>query len=314
MSRVYIVQDLPLTYQFAYRRQYDDGSLGALRNIPTSGPSASFILPAGIVSDSSTFLVYAYATNAKGAVGVSGAPALVTVGSLSHTACLSGSCTGSDIDAASVASVQVAVQSVVSSYASQGGVDTFSAGLQAAGDTLNAVATRDACVARDCNGYECVGGTCVCGDGYTGAACDIEPVPVNGSYSDWGPWSACVGACNASTQTRSRTCSPPLYGGTPCDGPATATQSCTLPVCSPYVDGGWSPWSAWGACNASCPGDAVGFFIGARNRSRTCDNPAPTPGRGAPCPGASSEYQQCNMDQVCYLLRVPLLKVSIRQV
>lgn len=52
------------------------------------------------------------------------------------------------------------------------------------------------------------------------------------------------------------------------------------------VDGGWSGWSAWGSCSASCGG-------GTQTRTRTCTNPAPANG-GADCVGSASESQSCN--------------------
>lgn len=56
------------------------------------------------------------------------------------------------------------------------------------------------------------------------------------------------------------------------------------------TDGGWSVWSAFGACSATCGG-------GTQDRSRSCTNPAPAMG-GADCVGASSESQACN-EQAC---------------
>ncbi len=52
------------------------------------------------------------------------------------------------------------------------------------------------------------------------------------------------------------------------------------------INGGWSAWSAYSACNASCGG-------GTQTRTRTCTNPAPT-GSGADCFGSSSESVACN--------------------
>lgn len=47
------------------------------------------------------------------------------------------------------------------------------------------------------------------------------------------------------------------------------------------IDGGWSTWSAWGACDNQV-----------QNRTRTCTNPVPSNG-GKDCLGASIESQPC---------------------
>ncbi|CAD5126956.1 DgyrCDS14961 [Dimorphilus gyrociliatus] len=54
---------------------------------------------------------------------------------------------------------------------------------------------------------------------------------------------------------------------------------------SPPVDGNWSEWSAWSACEPSC-GD------GLRMRSRLCNNPPPSNG-GNDCQGQPSESEPC---------------------
>ena len=54
------------------------------------------------------------------------------------------------------------------------------------------------------------------------------------------------------------------------------------------VDGGYSEWSAWSACSATCAG-------GFQYRQRTCDNPEPENG-GKDCSslGADKEEAICN--------------------
>ena len=52
------------------------------------------------------------------------------------------------------------------------------------------------------------------------------------------------------------------------------------------VDGMWSVWNAWGACDATC-GD------GNKARTRACDNPAASNG-GAECSGEGEGTDSCN--------------------
>ena len=51
------------------------------------------------------------------------------------------------------------------------------------------------------------------------------------------------------------------------------------------VDGGYSVWSDWSECSATCGG-------GTQSRYRTCTNPAPAYG-GADCSGPASETRTC---------------------
>ena len=52
------------------------------------------------------------------------------------------------------------------------------------------------------------------------------------------------------------------------------------------MDGGWSEFEEWSACDKICGG-------GSQIRARTCTNPAPEYG-GAECMGPSVEPRACN--------------------
>lgn len=68
------------------------------------------------------------------------------------------------------------------------------------------------------------------------------PVPVNGGWSDYGPWSDCV----AGFERRIRTCTNPTpsNGGKDCIGASEETQACVIPVPPPVPtpSAGWPVW------------------------------------------------------------------------
>ena len=53
------------------------------------------------------------------------------------------------------------------------------------------------------------------------------------------------------------------------------------------VNGGFSNWSAYGACSKSCG-------VGTKTRTRKCNNPAPAFG-GANCVGATTQSVACKL-------------------
>ncbi|KAH9639494.1 hypothetical protein HF086_003627 [Spodoptera exigua] len=59
------------------------------------------------------------------------------------------------------------------------------------------------------------------------------------------------------------------------------------------VDGGWSDWGPWSTCTAS-GGPGCGPSGGWKERRRECNNPVPKNG-GAECEGFSTERQPCDM-------------------
>ncbi|XP_024866491.1 adhesion G protein-coupled receptor B1 isoform X2 [Kryptolebias marmoratus] len=89
--------------------------------------------------------------------------------------------------------------------------------------------------------------------------------PVHGAWDEWSPWSLCSSTCGRGYRSRTRTCTPPQFGGDPCDGPEKQTKFCNIAVCP--VDGVWNEWSSWSSCSASCSN-------GTMQRTRECNGPS----------------------------------------
>ncbi|XP_019637289.1 PREDICTED: uncharacterized protein LOC109479741 [Branchiostoma belcheri] len=125
------------------------------------------------------------------------------------------------------------------------------------------------------------------------AARTVPEVPLKsgpataGSRVQWNSWSACDVTCGVGHQTRNRSCNnpEPLHGGANCTGISEDRKPCdNLPPCA--VDGVWSPWTVWSACDVTCG-------VGHQTRNRSCDNPEPLHG-GANCTGTSEDRKPCD--------------------
>ncbi|XP_027560313.1 hemicentin-1 isoform X2 [Neopelma chrysocephalum] len=116
-------------------------------------------------------------------------------------------------------------------------------------------------------------------------SCHSRPCPVDGSWSEWGPWEECSKSCGHGNRTRSRTCSAPpaQHGGQPCKGSAVESVMCNVKPCP--VAGEWSPWLPWGPCSETCG-------QGTQRRARLCASPAPAHG-GQRCRGPDTQLQLC---------------------
>ncbi|KAJ7333862.1 Hemicentin-1 [Desmophyllum pertusum] len=116
-------------------------------------------------------------------------------------------------------------------------------------------------------------------------ACVLKPCPEDGRFSSWSQWRKCSRSCGViGVIVRTRSCTPPKYGGQQCYGAGIATRPCNRKHCP--VNGGLSEWSKFGLCSKSCGG-------GARMRRRNCNSPVPRYG-GKECdPRDLFETQTC---------------------
>ena len=68
-------------------------------------------------------------------------------------------------------------------------------------------------------------------------SCSLH-LPVDGEWGPWSSWSSCPAGlqccgpdCDAGSQTRERTCTPPQYGGQDCEGQSQETRGCPSRDC-----------------------------------------------------------------------------------
>ena len=89
----------------------------------------------------------------------------------------------------------------------------------------------------------------------------LFPIPVDGSWGAWRPWTECSTKCGGGRKRRSRKCdSPaPANGGTSCSGDGTKTMTCNTQPCE------WGSWSSWSSCSKTCGS-------GWKTRTRKCDS------------------------------------------
>ncbi|XP_045170493.2 coadhesin-like isoform X2 [Mercenaria mercenaria] len=130
-------------------------------------------------------------------------------------------------------------------------------------------------------GYDCVGNST------EHRTCRRDVCPVSGGWSQWGNWESCSVTCGVGIQKRHRSCSNPYPSGLGlhCFGEALDVEICRP---GPCADGGWTDWSTWTKCSATCGG-------GFESRKRTCSNPVPS-ALGRYCDGDSTEIVSCNTD------------------
>jgi len=110
-----------------------------------------------------------------------------------------------------------------------------------------------------------------------------------GQFTQWTNWSECSVSCGRGVNIRTRSCTAPTPGpfGLDCEGPKTERKDCEEKPCP--INGGYTEWSVFGACDKSCGG-------GKKTRTRTCTNPVSQHG-GKTCQhlGSPEETQSCNV-------------------
>ncbi|XP_045179206.2 A disintegrin and metalloproteinase with thrombospondin motifs adt-1-like [Mercenaria mercenaria] len=133
------------------------------------------------------------------------------------------------------------------------------------------------------------GANCI-GTGTDKKECHKELCPVHGGWSDWSHWGECSATCDFGMQRRDRSCSNPYPSrfGDNCYGESRDDRFC-MP--GPCANGGWSDWTGWGSCTATCG-------PGLRKRHRRCDNPIRSP-MGQDCQGSHEDVDMCSL-QPCH--------------
>ncbi|XP_049884796.1 semaphorin-5A-like [Pectinophora gossypiella] len=121
-------------------------------------------------------------------------------------------------------------------------------------------------------------------------ACPSNNARVDGGWSSWSEWEPCMQDGTAHSaygerpdmcQCRTRRCDNPRprHGGDSCEGPSISVTNCT-------VHGGWSAWSGWSECSATCG-------IAIKSKRRTCTAPEPRFG-GRVCVGLDLQELYCS--------------------
>ena len=130
--------------------------------------------------------------------------------------------------------------------------------------------------------------------------CPMTDLPVDGGFSEWGPWTDCMSKSGEQCKCRVRTCdSPePRNGGKNCD------EKTSIEILNCQVNGGWTAWSAWSSCKGgpaqSCDysyAQGLSTQPAIRTRFRTCTNPEPK-FNGRVCIGLDQEEEVCTPDML----------------
>ena len=204
-----------------------------------------------------------------------------------------------------LAAVSAVAASIVEGAANEGDQEKLLSSITAVMGFLNA---EDPDPCESCNENQtCVSDECVCIEGWSGESCEVPPEPVDAvvSYSEW---SQCSRSCGGGVEQREVLCTPAKFGGVSCEeltnGTTIEERECNMQPCAVRIDGGWTAWSQWSACSASCSEGVGGSFSGIRSRRRSCTNPPPSPD-GALCEGATVQTMVCSVQCPFPVLHCP---------
>jgi len=125
------------------------------------------------------------------------------------------------------------------------------------------------------------GGNACSGDLVETRSCEIRKCAVNAIVTAWTSYSACSAKCGPGMQTRTRDCTPPMYGGTGCPSLLSLQRVCQAKPCP--IDGFYKQWTSFGKCSVTCG-------QGIQTRTRACVQPR---FGGAACVGSTKEQQNC---------------------
>lgn len=139
---------------------------------------------------------------------------------------------------------------------------------------------------------------------------------LDGNWGPWNTWGLCSRTCgNAGAHIRKRLCNNPVPSpepcpGRPCNGSDVQVQRCNRKRCPVgnftyrtahtnignqqsilLADGGWTLWSPWSTCSATCE-------RGEQQRKRSCSSPTPSPD-GETCFGPNIQARFCMLAMQC---------------
>eukprot|EP00929_Paragymnodinium_shiwhaense_P001909 TRINITY_DN10211_c0_g1_i1.p1 TRINITY_DN10211_c0_g1~~TRINITY_DN10211_c0_g1_i1.p1 ORF type:complete len:2676 (-),score=436.46 TRINITY_DN10211_c0_g1_i1:580-8202(-) len=120
--------------------------------------------------------------------------------------------------------------------------------------------------------------------------CSDQLCPIDGEWTDWGPWSDCSAKCKGERgqYQRSRRRTEPEFGGMAAQGVDKQEALC-LAVNRCSTDCKWGQWAEWSPCVAKC--NEYGTVV------RTRVYQAQALSGGKPCTGAAVETKVCTQDR-----------------
>ncbi|XP_065671371.1 uncharacterized protein LOC100214107 isoform X13 [Hydra vulgaris] len=132
---------------------------------------------------------------------------------------------------------------------------------------------------RECSGILCNGNSIDIVTCYGNETC----TGLQSGWSNWSIWSSCTVSCDNGTMTRVRVC---LGLSSSCVGNTVEIANCYSNITCSGLQLGWSEWSLWSLCNASCGNGTMG-------RIRVCLDVANS------CLGDSTEVASCYNNKTC---------------